>query len=102
MILRDFILNKQVPRFILGRRGFSISIFSFPVSVSKGRSNMILLGDTLGDPKMADNMNDVTNILKIGFLNNQVCMRLIYDRDKLIKLMVVKIKIMISCCNLNL
>ena len=33
---------------------------------------MILFGDTLGDPSMADGMIHVTNELKIGFLNFEV------------------------------
>ena len=33
---------------------------------------MILFGDTLGDPSMADGMIHVTNELKIGFLNYEV------------------------------
>ena len=36
------------------------------------RHNLILFGDTLGDPSMADGMIHVTNELKIGFLNYEV------------------------------
>jgi len=36
---------------------------------TKERHNLILFGDTLGDPSMADGMIHVTNELKIGFLN---------------------------------
>ncbi|XP_065051866.1 7-methylguanosine phosphate-specific 5'-nucleotidase A-like [Rhopilema esculentum] len=36
---------------------------------TKSRHNLILFGDTLGDPSMADGMVHVTNELKIGFLN---------------------------------
>lgn len=34
-------------------------------------SNLILLGDSLGDPTMADGMKKVDTILKIGFLNEE-------------------------------
>ncbi|KAG8446682.1 hypothetical protein GDO86_014221 [Hymenochirus boettgeri] len=36
------------------------------------RSNVILLGDTVGDLTMADGVTSVENILKIGFLNDKV------------------------------
>ncbi|XP_075436418.1 LOW QUALITY PROTEIN: 7-methylguanosine phosphate-specific 5'-nucleotidase [Ascaphus truei] len=36
------------------------------------RSNVLLLGDTLGDLTMADGVADVENILRIGFLNDKV------------------------------
>ncbi|XP_075068686.1 cytosolic 5'-nucleotidase 3A isoform X1 [Mixophyes fleayi] len=38
----------------------------------KDNSNIILLGDSLGDLTMADGVPNVENILKIGFLNNKV------------------------------
>ncbi|KAM5213523.1 7-methylguanosine phosphate-specific 5'-nucleotidase isoform 1-T1 [Hipposideros larvatus] len=38
----------------------------------KGRTNIILLGDTMGDLTMADGVPGVENILKIGFLNDKV------------------------------
>ncbi len=33
---------------------------------------MILLGDTLGDPNISDDMKHLSTVLKIGFLNSDV------------------------------
>lgn len=38
----------------------------------KEYSNIILLGDSLGDLSMADGVTTAENILKIGFLNDKV------------------------------
>ncbi|XP_040209113.1 cytosolic 5'-nucleotidase 3A isoform X1 [Rana temporaria] len=38
----------------------------------KDSSNIILLGDSLGDLTMADGVSNVENILKIGYLNDKV------------------------------
>lgn len=38
----------------------------------KDCSNIILMGDSLGDLSMADGAASVENILKIGFLNDRV------------------------------
>ncbi|XP_062894176.1 cytosolic 5'-nucleotidase 3-like [Mobula hypostoma] len=37
-----------------------------------GCSNIILLGDSLGDLRMSEGVQNLENILRIGFLNNQV------------------------------
>ncbi|KAI5093088.1 cytosolic 5'-nucleotidase 3, partial [Silurus meridionalis] len=42
----------------------------------KDNSNIILLGDSLGDLNMADSVPNVENLLKIGFLNDKVEERL--------------------------
>ncbi|XP_068231661.1 cytosolic 5'-nucleotidase 3 isoform X2 [Palaemon carinicauda] len=42
----------------------------------KGRSNVILLGDSMGDIKMAVGVPQPNNVLKIGFLNDKVEERL--------------------------
>lgn len=38
----------------------------------KDNSNIVLIGDSLGDLTMADGVPNVENILKIGFLNDKV------------------------------
>lgn len=38
----------------------------------KNNSNIILLGDSQGDLKMADGVANVEHILKIGYLNDRV------------------------------
>ncbi|XP_062518636.1 7-methylguanosine phosphate-specific 5'-nucleotidase-like [Corticium candelabrum] len=38
----------------------------------KDRCNVVLLGDSHGDPHMADGVEHVANIVKIGFLNDEV------------------------------
>ncbi|XP_023366840.1 7-methylguanosine phosphate-specific 5'-nucleotidase isoform X1 [Otolemur garnettii] len=38
----------------------------------QGKTNIILLGDSMGDLTMADGVPGVQNILKIGFLNDKV------------------------------
>ncbi|XP_069953880.1 cytosolic 5'-nucleotidase 3 isoform X1 [Cherax quadricarinatus] len=42
----------------------------------KGRNNVILMGDSLGDIKMAMGVPQPSNVLKIGFLNDKVEERL--------------------------
>lgn len=38
----------------------------------KHRHNVILMGDSLGDLRMADGADGAENVLKIGFLNDKV------------------------------
>ena len=50
-------------------------LHSLPFSLSmcvQGRSNIILAGDSQGDPKMADSLPHTHHVLKIGFLNHDV------------------------------
>lgn len=41
----------------------------------QGKTNILLLGDSMGDLTMADGVPGVENILKVGFLNDKVGMR---------------------------
>uniref|UniRef100_A0A3Q3X8M1 5'-nucleotidase n=1 Tax=Mola mola TaxID=94237 RepID=A0A3Q3X8M1_MOLML len=45
------------------------------------RPNVLLLGDCLGDLTMADGVQDMENILKIGFLNDKVEERMQFHLD---------------------
>lgn len=38
----------------------------------QGKTNILLLGDSMGDLTMADGVPGVENILKVGFLNDKV------------------------------
>ena len=40
------------------------------------RHNIVLMGDSLGDLQMADGVENVENLLKIGFLNSHIEERL--------------------------
>lgn len=42
------------------------------VSALRGRHNVLLLGDSLGDLTMSDGVSEPRSILTIGFLNDQV------------------------------
>ena len=44
-----------------------------PLSEKHKHSNVILMGDSLGDPCMANGIKDVSTILKVGFLNYGMC-----------------------------
>lgn len=41
----------------------------------QGKTNILLLGDSMGDLTMADGMTGVENILRVGFLNDKVAER---------------------------
>lgn len=51
----------------------------------KENSNIILLGDSLGDLNMADGVPNVENLLKIGFLNDKVCSLSFSQEPRLLK-----------------
>ena len=38
----------------------------------QGRHNLVLIGDSLGDPKMVGGLKRVDHVIKIGFLNHDV------------------------------
>ncbi|XP_065834287.1 7-methylguanosine phosphate-specific 5'-nucleotidase A-like [Oscarella lobularis] len=42
----------------------------------EARNNVVLIGDSEGDPHMADGIENIENIIKIGFLNDKVEERL--------------------------
>ncbi|XP_012582161.1 PREDICTED: 7-methylguanosine phosphate-specific 5'-nucleotidase [Condylura cristata] len=67
--------------FLQGFRGHLIHTYNKNFSVYEdsgyfqqlqGKSNILLLGDSMGDLTMADGIPGVENILKIGFLNDKV------------------------------
>ncbi|XP_059526116.1 7-methylguanosine phosphate-specific 5'-nucleotidase isoform X2 [Myotis daubentonii] len=67
--------------FLQGFKGQLIHTYNKNSSVCKdssyfqqlqGKTNVVLLGDTMGDLTMADGVPGVENILKIGFLNDKV------------------------------
>ncbi len=38
----------------------------------QGRCNVVLIGESLGDPDMLKGLEAVDNVIKIGFLNHNV------------------------------
>ncbi|KAG8512880.1 7-methylguanosine phosphate-specific 5'-nucleotidase, partial [Galemys pyrenaicus] len=67
--------------FLQGFRGQLIHTYNKNISVCEnssyfqklqGKTNILLLGDSMGDLTMADGIPGVENILKIGFLNDKV------------------------------
>lgn len=71
----------MVQGFLQGFKGQLIHTYNKNSSVCKdssyfqqlqGKTNVVLLGDTMGDLTMADGVPGVENILKIGFLNDKV------------------------------
>lgn len=46
------------------------------------RENVLLLGDSIGDLRMAEGATDAKHILKIGFLNHKVNKLCICKQDK--------------------
>lgn len=61
---------------VLNKNEFAIKNSEF-YDLVKNRSNVILLGDSLGDAKMADGMDHAKHILKIGFIYEKVYVLLI-------------------------
>lgn len=58
---------------VLNKRAASFPSHPFFATARRGRPNLILLGDSMGDPKMSTGIEDsCTTILKLGFLNVNV------------------------------
>ena len=49
---------------------FTHSIFHFVLL--QCRTNVLLIGDSMGDPKMINGLQTVDNVIRIGFLNAKV------------------------------
>ncbi len=48
--------------------------------IIQGKTNVILIGDSLGDPSMAENLKDsLDSVIKIGFLNHNVSLNFKFE-----------------------
>ena len=58
---------------VLNKRARSFATHPFFATACRGRANLILLGDSMGDPKMSVGVEDgLANVIKLGFLNVNV------------------------------
>lgn len=80
-VLYMYMLQMYLQGILVGFKGEMIHVYNKNESAIhksdyfeklKNRENIILMGDSIGDLKMADGATNAQNLLKIGFLNDKV------------------------------